>query len=161
MKSYPIYSFGSGCSCCILHLWESAVLVNEEGVCITHCCVEFHLQIHHNLSILLFIDIWGVNRLGAIMYKTVINTFQCNFWWTWHSFLLGRYTGKELLGHRVDIKDAANFQKWLYQLTLPPAISAYSSCSTLSLILYIISSPNFSHSGKYIVIYHCGFNLHI
>lgn len=158
MKSYPLCSLGSGFSCCILCLWESAVLVNEEGVCIIHCCVEFHLQICHSLSL---IDIWGGDRLGAIIYKAAMNIFQCNFWWTWHSFFLGRYTGMELLGHRVDIKDAADFQKWLYQLTLPPAVSAYSSCSTLSLILYIISCPNFSHSWKCIVIYHCGFNLQI
>ena len=56
------------------------MLVNEEGVCIIHCCVEFHLQMRYNLSILLLIDIWGVNRLGAIMYKAAMNIFQCNFW---------------------------------------------------------------------------------
>ena len=27
-----------------------------------------------------YVTIWGVDRLGAIIYKAAMNIFQCNFW---------------------------------------------------------------------------------
>lgn len=71
----------------------------------------------------------------------------------------------ELVGQRISVyftvlEIIKQFSKWLYNSSVPPAISKSSTCS-----IHIVDNTcnnntfNFDHSAKCVVVFHCGFNL--
>lgn len=57
------------------------------------------------------------------------------------------------------LKYTANFSKWLYQFTRP------NQCMQVIVVSYpcedlVMLVSNFCHSRGYVMVLHCGFNLH-
>lgn len=98
----------------------------------------------------------------SVLWKFLCMSFSGHI----HSFLLGIDLGLAFLGHRAGvyltlIHIAKQFPKWLGQFTLPLTMSESSTSMSCQHLLLSVSLFNFSHFGGCVMVFNCGFNLHI
>ena len=95
-------------------------------------------------------------------YKQSFNAYPCTY--ALLSFVLNKCLEMEWLSHMACmfsfLRNSNCLPKWLNHFTFLPAVCESSSCFTSSSTLDMVSDFNFRHSNKWVVVCHCGFNLH-
>ena len=115
-----------------------------------HPPIDGHLGSFHTLAI---VDSAAINMGCMCPLETA------------HLYPLDKYIVVQLLGRRVVLflvfeEPPYCFPEWLHQLALPPTVQKRSSFSASSSTSVVASVVNVSHSDKYELISHCGFDLY-